>query len=271
LTHGLADGLIDRLAAGRSPQDGVDATAPAEGDTEEALQAARELAGSRTKEGRSELCEVLARIALESLETIDRSQPPQTYYWPQTGKPEVLTGLARALLVTEQEKLLARLVEHALSLPKKYPLEVLIAALTSLGPWVKKHVKKPSPALARWLRVCCEQLEALTATVPQAPTDWRRPAAINHNCADCAELKKFLNDPNEEVHRFPVRENRRRHLEGIARQYHCDLDLATERRGSPYTLVCTKNRASFEEKLRTYHHNQEHLKTLRAIEKSLPD
>jgi hypothetical protein len=26
----------------------------------------------------------------------------------------------------------------------------------------------------------------------------------------------------------------------------CDLDLVTQRRGSPYSLVCTKNQASYE-------------------------
>jgi hypothetical protein len=30
------------------------------------------------------------------------------------------------------------------------------------------------------------------------------------------------------------------------RRCHCDLDLATEQRGRPYSLVCTKNQASYE-------------------------
>ena len=44
LAHGLADGLVDRLAAGGGPQDGVDAAAATERDAEEALQAAGDLA-----------------------------------------------------------------------------------------------------------------------------------------------------------------------------------------------------------------------------------
>src|SRR5262249_56391898 len=44
LSHGLADSLIDRLAAGGGPQDGVDATAAAEGDAKETSQAAGDLA-----------------------------------------------------------------------------------------------------------------------------------------------------------------------------------------------------------------------------------
>ena len=227
-------------------------------------------AGPRSQKGRFEVGEVLARIALESLEALDKAPPPHAYYRPETANPEVLAGLARALLATEQEELLGRLVEHVLALPKKYPLEVLIAALTALGPWVKKHVKQPSPALARWLRVCCEQLEALTTAAPQEPTDWRRPAAIACKCADCAELKQFLNDAKEQVHRFRAREDRRRHLEDIIHQHQCDLSTATDRRGSPHTLICTKNSASYQRNLRTYHQNQEHLKTLRSIQKNLP-
>src|SRR5262249_25210212 len=44
LTHGLADGFVGRLAAGGGSQHGVDAAAPTEGDAEEALQAAGDLA-----------------------------------------------------------------------------------------------------------------------------------------------------------------------------------------------------------------------------------
>ena len=44
LTHGLADGLVDRLAASSGPQDGVDAATPTEGDAEQASQAAGDLA-----------------------------------------------------------------------------------------------------------------------------------------------------------------------------------------------------------------------------------
>jgi hypothetical protein len=48
LTHGLADGLIDRLAAGGGPQHGVDTAAPTERNTEEALQATGDLAVRQT-------------------------------------------------------------------------------------------------------------------------------------------------------------------------------------------------------------------------------
>jgi hypothetical protein len=129
---------------------------------------------------------------------------------------------------------------------------------------------KPCPALSHWLSSCCEQLAALTAQAPQAPTDYRRTAALTCKCADCAELRQFLENPQESVHRFRAVQNRRSHLEDCIRQHHCDLECRTEKRGSPHTLVCTKTAASYQEKVRTYHQNQEHLAALRAIQASLP-
>jgi hypothetical protein len=55
-------------------------------------------------------------------------------------------------------------------------------------------------------------------------------------------------------------------VEHSIRQGHCDVDCRTEQRGRPYTLVCTKNRASYEAKLKKFREDQEHLATVRAIE-----
>ncbi|HKB40269.1 MAG TPA: hypothetical protein VKD72_27815, partial [Gemmataceae bacterium] len=141
---------------------------------------------------------------------------------------------------------------------------------TTLQPWLEKNVKKPSPPLARWLAACCEQLEALTARKPEAPTDFRRPATISCRCADCAALKRFLDDPNQSTYRFTAAQDRRGHLEVVIEGAHCDLDLKTEERGRPYTLVCTKNTASYQARLQKYHQDQEHLAALRSIQASLP-
>jgi hypothetical protein len=41
-------------------------------------------------------------------------------------------------------------------------------------------------------------------------------------------------------------EAERRHVEDSIRQARADLDTTTDRRGRPYSLVCTKNQASYE-------------------------
>jgi hypothetical protein len=144
-----------------------------------------------------------------------------------------------------------------------------VPVLIGLRSWLAKNVKKSSPALARWLAACREQLETLTAQQPQPPADWRRGAAVSCNCADCKELKEFLADPGEKTHRFRVAQNRRQHLQGIIRQDHLDLDSRTDEHGRPYSLVCTKNTASYQASLAQYHQDQEHLATLRAIQANL--
>ena len=42
----------------------------------------------------------------------------------------------------------------------------------------------------------------------------------------------------------------------------CDLDLTTERRGSPHTLVATKNQASYERRSKQRRQDLEHVSAL---------
>jgi len=228
------------------------------------------LAKPRKKEEWIELCAALARSALQALERIDLAAT-QDWQARQVKRPEVLGRLARSLLAAEQPELLSRLVAHSLARSQLYPLvSAHVSALTTLGPWLKKNVTKRRAPLSSWLTACREQLEALTAEEPQAPTDFGRPAELSCQCADCAALKRFLKNPQEEVYRFSAVEQRRQHLHDIIRRDRCDLVCRTDKRGRPYTLVCTKNTASYQESLKTYHQNLEHLATLGSIQASLP-
>jgi hypothetical protein len=199
------------------------------------------LARPRKKEGWSELCAALARATLQALKAIDEGKAEPDWRVWEVDRAAVLAGLARALLATEQEELLSQLVAHILARSEQYPLtDAHVAALTTLKSWLESHVTRPSPALSHWLAACCEQLESLTAEEPQAPTDFRRSAVLSCKCPSCRELSRFLDDPHEQVHRFSAPEDRRRHLQDSIRQHHCDVDCRTEKRGRPYTLVCTK-------------------------------
>jgi hypothetical protein len=229
------------------------------------------LAEPGTQTGWDAFCQALARALIVALEAADQETTVPDWRVRTFDRANVLAGLARALLASDQGELLARLVEHSLAKPEKYPLRAVhVTALTALQPWLEKHVTKPCPALSHWLAACRTQLEALTAQAPQPPADFRRAASLACKCADCGELKRFLEDAHESVHRFRAVEARRRHLEAIIQQHHCDLDLTTERRGSPHTLVCTKNRASYLAQLRTFQLDQEHLATIRAIQAGVP-
>ena len=225
----------------------------------------------RKREGWVDLCTALAQELVPALEAIDRRRPSDDWRLREVRRADVLAGLARALIATGQFELLSRVVAHALASPKQYPLrDVHIPVLVELRPWLKANLKEPCEAVTQWVAWCREQLESLTARVPEEPADFRRPAEIHCKCADCAELKRFLADPRESVHRFRAPQDRRSHLEHRIREHRCDLDLATERRGSPHTLVCTKNQASYRVRLKTYHQDLERLATVRSIEAGLP-
>ena len=42
----------------------------------------------------------------------------------------------------------------------------------------------------------------------------------------------------------------RSHVENTIRNAKCDLDTKTEQRGRPYSLICTKNQASYKLKVK---------------------
>ena len=229
-------------------------------------------ANPRKKAGWPELCASLGRSAVDSLVRID-GEPEEYAHWrKEPSSPSLVAALTRALAATEQSEALSRLVDHMLATPAKYPLiETHVPALTALQPWLAKQVKKPSPPLARWAEACCVQLESLTAQEPQPPDDFRRDAPITTTRNDeVAELKRFLEDPRDEVHRFRVEGGRRDGLEHLIRNHNLDLKTETDRKGRPFTLVCTKTTASYEARLKKYHEDQEHLATLRAIGAKLP-
>lgn len=107
-------------------------------------------------------------------------------------------------------------------------------------------------AYAHLWRHATELLLSRSATHPEAPTDWTITQDINCSCELCAELSSFCADPVARTHRFPVRSELRRHLHGIIDAHGLDMSHETERRGRPYTLVCTKNRASYQRRLAEY-------------------
>jgi hypothetical protein len=214
---------------------------------------------------------VLAQELVSAVESADHKPAVNEWYAPRANRPEVLAGMVRSLVVTQQPELLLRFVEHALSASKKYPLiDAHVPALKELQPWLKKNPKKRSEGLARWVASCREQLESLTARMPEEPKDFRRPAKTTCKCEDCGELKRFLEDPNEPEHRFAMKQSRRSHLEHQIRDHKFDLDLTTETHRSPHVLVCRKNKASYKASLKTYHQNLEHLEAVRSIEVALP-
>ena len=107
-----------------------------------------------------------------------------------------------------------------------------------------------------------------SSTVPVEPTSWTIAADIPCKCELCNKLRAFCEDPVKRLERFKVRKDLRKHLHRIVDHHRLDLHHVTERRGSPYTLVCTKNRASHERRLDEY---AEDLRRMGSLLNSAPD
>jgi len=87
---------------------------------------------------------------------------------------------------------------------------------------------------------------------PESPKDWRQDVKVACKCADCRELQAFTRDPAEQTHRFRVRQDRRQHLHQQIERHGLDMTHVTERKGSPQTLLCTKDRRSYKGRCEQY-------------------
>ena len=76
-------------------------------------------------------------------------------------------------------------------------------------------------------------------------------------------LARFLDDPTQKTWTLKAVEARRGHVEDVIRQAGSDLNVATDRKGRPYTLVCTKNQASYERRVKQ---RQRDLETVARLE-----
>jgi len=106
----------------------------------------------------------------------------------------------------------------------------------------------------------------MTVAEPTEPTDLSRPAPIVCRCNECNLVNEFLRNPTQNEHRVRAVEYTRSHVGERIRQFQCDLAGATEKKGSPYTLVLTKTDASFQCALAKYHEDMKDLNMIKAIE-----
>ena len=116
-------------------------------------------------------------------------------------------------------------------------------------------------------RHAADSLLRRSAKPPQAPQDWVIEARIPCDCELCAALDAFCKHPVDRVCRFPVRSELRAHLHQQIESCRLDMSHVTERRGRPYTLVCTKDRRSYERRLAEYAGD---IETMRSLTRFMP-
>jgi len=152
---------------------------------------------------------------------------------------DLLTGLSLI-----DPMLAERSVEHILTWPKTYDRDaVLIPAARIL---VGADQTRGTAAIDRLQAACVAYLRARIAEPLSPPADWQRASTLPCHCHHCAELARFLADPERQIWVLKAVEAVRGHVEESIRRAGSDLDTTTDRRGRPYSLVCTKNQASYD-------------------------
>ena len=109
-----------------------------------------------------------------------------------------------------------------------------------------------SAAFARLWGHAADALLARSAEPPPPPADWTITANTGCRCEHCDKLRGFCKDPVARTARFALREDLRAHLQQFIDRQQLDIKHVTERRGRPFTLVCTKTRASHKRRLAQY-------------------
>lgn len=184
-----------------------------------------------------------ARALVEALPGDAPQSSADSWWRPQKVDADVVVELVTAL-----ERIDAALsdqaVDHLLAWPQTYGLDaVILPAVRRLASQAKTRGK---PGVKRLRDACVQHLRARTAEPLEPPADWTRAAELDCRCGHCTELARFLRRRDEPAWTLRAVEMVRTHVETTVRRCGCDLDLATDRQGRPYTLVCTKNQASYE-------------------------
>lgn len=188
--------------------------------------------------------------------------------WPPAPSPKPIgTAEIRSLFTLAWRCGLAEQAESAAAVIATHPevvepQRILPAALETLSR--EEGFTDTAAYMLLWNHAADSLLDR-SAKPPEAPRDWIVEAPISCDCELCAALKDFCADPVDRVRRFPLRTDLRKHLHRQIDQHRLDMSHVTERRGSPYTLVCTKNRASHGRRLAEYARDVEAMRLLTGL------
>ncbi len=122
----------------------------------------------------------------------------------------------------------------------------------SLGRLHAEEGAAGSDAFVLLWRHAADFLVTRSGSPPEEPRHWTIGANVGCRCEHCTRLRDFCKDPVARIARFPLRKDLRAHLHQVIDRRGLDIDHVTERRGRPFTLVCTKTRATYRRRLAEY-------------------
>lgn len=197
-----------------------------------------------------------AAIAL--LDALPITPPVPSYSGtPKKVTPELITATLAALQCIDEAsagrlaeplapQALTRLVEHL----DVYDLDQILIPAALAVQAGKAPLAANTPMAESLKQAVIALLRQRIAEALEPPADWRRPAKLGCQCTYCEDLSRFLDSPTDSSWRIKAVKKTREHLAYQIRAAQCDLDLQTETRGTPHTLICKKNQASYAKRLR---------------------
>ena len=217
----------------------------------ELLRALTSARGAAEKSGWREALRQISKAAVSQLDEIEKTQ--RANEWSGIRGPETARAVDAALVANllevlreiEAPKLRLEAAEKFIARPAVFdPVAVLVPALGLI-----------EDVDAAWNRLWDHSAEFLlrrSGEPPEPPKDWRQDVKLSCTCVDCRELQAFMLDPTAQIHRFRVRQDRRSHLEQQITHRSLDMAYVTDRKGTPQTLVCTKNHRTYQLRCRQY-------------------
>jgi hypothetical protein len=211
----------------------------------------------------------VAEAAVGGLDSIGtRDSTPEALDWePEEHRrplgPQFLENMLRALQPFNGGTLCGTAAEKIASRPEVFsPVTLVVPAIGRICMGRRqKTVAVDRSVRHLWTRAA-EFLLLRSEIPPAPPPDWCLNAELSCSCPDCRELQAFARSPALRVHRFRVWKERRSHLHHMIDGHRLDMTHVTERAGSPQTLVCTKDRRTFDRRTKEYHDEIAAMRTL---------
>ena len=214
---------------------------------------------------RISLCRQLAGQFVSALIVFDDQEEVPHWQSEKLDRSALLVSLVDAMLAVDSEESLSRLIDQVLTRADKYNLtKAQLPAIFALeSRLIKLH--EFNDTILHWLTESRTALETRTRHAPEKPSDYRRSQKPSCKCEPCRKLNDFLDDPKQKQLRIATAKRNRRHLHQSIDRSGCDLTHVTERRGSPYTLVCTKTTASYRAACRMHKRDLKNLNALMVL------
>jgi hypothetical protein len=186
--------------------------------------------------------------ALPKLESKSDPHSGENWWRTRRGKPvdsDMVSRLLDGLRALDARQLRSEAVGAILQDSAVFiPDTIVLPALANLQR-LRPHAFASDQDCVRLWQHAAGFLLSRNESPPRPPSDWKLDVGFSCECEDCEDLRKFALDPNARVARFRVRKDRRQHLHGQIERHDLDMTHATERKGSPQTLVCTKTRRTY--------------------------